>query len=63
MLRLEGAATAPVIGLEAARKEAIPIGCSQSLDVIVDNQGSETLEVSEMELAVGQDYTLDTELN
>ena len=61
LLRLEGRSTAPVIGLEASRKEATPIGCSQSLDVIVDNMGSEMLEVSAFDLAVGQDYSFDYE--
>ena len=31
LLRLEGNATAPVIGIEASRKEATPVGCSQGM--------------------------------
>ena len=63
LLRLEGNATAPVIGIEASRKEATPVGCSQVLDVIVNNEGSETLEVSSAELTSGNDYSLSQELD
>ncbi|MDG1481897.1 MAG: choice-of-anchor D domain-containing protein [Myxococcota bacterium] len=57
-VQLSGHGNAPVISLSVEEPQAVPVGCSEVVPIVISNTGDEPLLLQEIQLSNSDDYTL-----